>query len=115
PAEPGPVNLFRSLRHAAPGYPGAIHSRRKSPLARQRHHAESLEILPGLIERAHFVGGFSDRRGALGGDEKRGNHSAASSSGGKLCPSNFSTSPAASTRFVPGPKIACTPAACSIP
>src|SRR5947209_2034123 len=38
-------------------------------------------------------------------------HSAASSSGGRLCPSRRSTSSAASARLVPGPKIACTPAA----
>src|SRR5205085_3516275 len=38
-------------------------------------------------------------------------HSAASSSGGRLWPSRRSTSSAASARLVPGPKIACTPAA----
>src|SRR5437868_5078650 len=41
-------------------------------------------------------------------------HSAASSSGGRLWPSRRSTSSAASARLVPGPKIACTPAARSI-
>src|SRR3954451_22616043 len=38
-------------------------------------------------------------------------HSAASSIGGRLWPSTRSTSSAASARLVPGPKIACTPAA----
>ena len=43
-------------------------------------------------------------------------HSAASSiaSGGLLWPSRRSTSSAASTRLVPGPKIACTPASRSV-
>src|SRR4051794_22319031 len=41
----------------------------------------------------------------------RTDHSAASSIGGRLWPSRRSTSSAASARLVPGPKIACTPAA----
>src|SRR5262245_50051427 len=41
-------------------------------------------------------------------------HSAASSRGGRLWPRRRSTSSAASARLVPGPKIACTPAARSI-
>ena len=49
-----------------------------------------------------FAGMTIDRRDTI--------HHAASSDGGMLWPSKRSTSSAAATRLVPGPKIACTPA-----